>query len=403
MSAGFAEPSDRTHRPARDLAGDEGEPAREGSAPHRDVDVDQLDLFLQDAAGVVPARPSELAHHGGAAAGPSAGSRADEDWERFQASLRWLRSETRACRLPPATPLPPVPGLPPVAPAVEFNRPPLRFRAAAPPSLAPDQVGLRLERAPSGLLRAVAKLLLASAVAASVAYFVTIRTAPMPARMASAADDMRVAMQSRPSETVARPATEPESQSPVRPVADRDSRSAEAAPQGPAEPVVAESRPQAAVIAPTATADPPAPAAAEPVAAESRGVAPPDAVPVKVAVVSAADTPPGAGAGSAAPFPAGPARVGLDTAEMRVLIERGRQFFESGDVAAARVLFRRAAEAGDATAALAMGATYDPVVLGQHGVRGLTPDIAKARDWYEKARLLGSPEGPRRLEMLANR
>jgi TPR repeat protein len=85
------------------------------------------------------------------------------------------------------------------------------------------------------------------------------------------------------------------------------------------------------------------------------------------------------------------------------MIERGRQFFESGDVSAARLLFRRAADSGDAAAAVAMGATYDPDVLAQRGVRGVPADLNKARSWYEKAQELGSPEGPRRLEMLANR
>lgn len=31
------------------------------------------------------------------------------------------------------------------------------------------------------------------------------------------------------------------------------------------------------------------------------------------------------------------------------------------------------------------------------------PDLDKARGWYERAKEMGSPEGPRRLEMLANR
>ena len=86
-----------------------------------------------------------------------------------------------------------------------------------------------------------------------------------------------------------------------------------------------------------------------------------------------------------------------------MLVERGRAFFEAGDLAAARLLFRRAANAGDAAAALAMGATYDPVVLADRLVRGLGADAEQARSWYEKARELGSPEGPRRLEMLAHR
>ena len=44
----------------------------------------------------------------------------------------------------------------------------------------------------------------------------------------------------------------------------------------------------------------------------------------------------------------------------------------SGDLVTARLLFRRAAEAGDAEGALALGATYDPGVLAKLGVRGIS-------------------------------
>ena len=87
---------------------------------------------------------------------------------------------------------------------------------------------------------------------------------------------------------------------------------------------------------------------------------------------------------------------------MRLLLDQGKQFFDVGDLIAARILFLRAANAGDA-AGVAMGATYDPVVLADRGVRGVAADLDKARRWYERAREMGSPEGPRRLEMLANR
>ena len=89
--------------------------------------------------------------------------------------------------------------------------------------------------------------------------------------------------------------------------------------------------------------------------------------------------------------------------DVKLLIEQGRQFFDVGDLVAARILFLRAANAGDATAAVAMGATYDPVVLADRGVLGPAADLDQARRWYERAKEMGSPEGPRRLEMLANR
>jgi hypothetical protein len=89
--------------------------------------------------------------------------------------------------------------------------------------------------------------------------------------------------------------------------------------------------------------------------------------------------------------------------DVKLLIDRGKQFFENGDLISARILFTRAANAGDAAAAVAMGTTYDPIVLAERGVRGVPADLVKARSWYERAEAMGSPEGPQRLEMLANR
>jgi TPR repeat protein len=64
-------------------------------------------------------------------------------------------------------------------------------------------------------------------------------------------------------------------------------------------------------------------------------------------------------------------------------------------------VFQRAAEIGDAKAALMLGATYDPNILERFQAKGLAPDMAKARFWYEKARDLGSVEASRRLELLS--
>jgi hypothetical protein len=98
-----------------------------------------------------------------------------------------------------------------------------------------------------------------------------------------------------------------------------------------------------------------------------------------------------------------PAVRALDAEQINLLIKQGEQFMAAGDVVTARIAFQRAAEAGDAKAALALGATYDPSVLAKVGVVGINADAAKARSWYEKAEKLGSPEGKRRLELLADR
>jgi len=93
----------------------------------------------------------------------------------------------------------------------------------------------------------------------------------------------------------------------------------------------------------------------------------------------------------------------LDHDEVIMLVKRGEEYVMAGDLAAARLMLQRAAEAGEAHASLVLGATYDPIELEHHGVRGIFANIATARTWYEKAKQFGSAEAPRRLELLANR
>src|SRR5262249_48968910 len=97
-----------------------------------------------------------------------------------------------------------------------------------------------------------------------------------------------------------------------------------------------------------------------------------------------------------------PTRV-LAPAVIEVLVEPGQEFAASGDFVTARVVFQRAAEAGNAVAALAMGASYDPAVLAGLGARGVDADVNKARSWYQRAKDLGLAEASRRLDLLANR
>jgi hypothetical protein len=83
------------------------------------------------------------------------------------------------------------------------------------------------------------------------------------------------------------------------------------------------------------------------------------------------------------------------------LIKRGLEFIKDGDIAASRLVLRRAADAGNAQAALLLGGTFDPNVLAELGVFGLTGDRATARLWYQKAMEFGSVEASRRIERLA--
>ena len=99
------------------------------------------------------------------------------------------------------------------------------------------------------------------------------------------------------------------------------------------------------------------------------------------------------------PTPPVHAAIAFAASDTKPLIDRGTQFLEAGDVAAARLLFNRAANAGDAVAAVAMGKTYDPALLADREVRGMG-DPEKARTWYEKAAAMGSPEALRLLRAL---
>jgi len=92
----------------------------------------------------------------------------------------------------------------------------------------------------------------------------------------------------------------------------------------------------------------------------------------------------------------------LDREEVTVLLKRGKDLIASGDIAAARLILKRAADANDAEAALALAATYDPYVLRGLKVYGFAADAEMARAWYEKARDLGSSAASQRLEMLAS-
>jgi TPR repeat protein len=92
----------------------------------------------------------------------------------------------------------------------------------------------------------------------------------------------------------------------------------------------------------------------------------------------------------------------LDSEEIAILVKRGNDFLANGDFAAARLLLRRAAEAGSAEGAFALGTTFDPVVLQRLGAIGATPDLAEARQWYQRAAELGSSAASQQLAGLAD-
>jgi TPR repeat protein len=104
---------------------------------------------------------------------------------------------------------------------------------------------------------------------------------------------------------------------------------------------------------------------------------------------------------TAQPAPPEPDRT-LDADTLAGLMTRARSLIGIGDIAAARLLLERAANAKDANAALLLAQTYDPAVLGTSDARSIIADASVARDWYQRAASLGSAEARQRLGRLSN-
>ena len=104
---------------------------------------------------------------------------------------------------------------------------------------------------------------------------------------------------------------------------------------------------------------------------------------------------------AAAPANPPPARK-LDAEEVAMLLNRAKGLLAAGDIASARLLLERAADAQETRAMLLLAQTYDPEVLGTQDIRNIVPDPAMARVWYQKAAQLGSADAQRRLAQLQN-
>ncbi|MGC1408956.1 MAG: hypothetical protein WA864_08465 [Acetobacteraceae bacterium] len=98
-----------------------------------------------------------------------------------------------------------------------------------------------------------------------------------------------------------------------------------------------------------------------------------------------------------------PAAHALPADTLELILHRGDELLALGDLAAARLLYERAASAGDARGATGMAKTYDPRVLAQMGARGIQPDPDVAASWYRKALSLGDTSAAARLRMLERR
>lgn len=85
---------------------------------------------------------------------------------------------------------------------------------------------------------------------------------------------------------------------------------------------------------------------------------------------------------------------------MAILLARGNELLATGDIAAARLMYERAAGSGSGQAAIYLGMTYDPRFLVRIGAQGIAPDPQRASFWYRRASDLGSAEGAQLLSQL---
>jgi Sel1 repeat-containing protein len=79
------------------------------------------------------------------------------------------------------------------------------------------------------------------------------------------------------------------------------------------------------------------------------------------------------------------------------MLAKGKELAAAGQLSAAFLVWRRAAEAGNAQAQLEVANFFDPLSPPKGG---FTPDGARAADWYERAALAGLPEAQRKYGLL---
>lgn len=218
--------------------------------------------------------------------------------------------------------------------------------------LDPDTLFVPQQRRRGSLAASVAKVVVVSAIAAPTAYFIAnwLQAPPAPVAPHVVAAPMALGDQGdgTPVDTAAAISTANARTS--------DDTSAD----------------RAVGVAVTVTPDPPV---AVPPDIELRA----DAAPTDAAATEAA--PPAVTAPAAA-------RPPVSAQEAAKMLERGNTLFEAGDIISARLLFRRAAQAGNAAGATAMARSYDPDVLAKQ-MLGAAANEQEAQRWYARARELG--------------
>lgn len=89
------------------------------------------------------------------------------------------------------------------------------------------------------------------------------------------------------------------------------------------------------------------------------------------------------------------------SAEVTGLLGKGDMLMKTGDLIIARQFYSRAFQMGAAEGAMGVAKTYDPTVFAEMKVQGITPDAAKAAEWYEKAKQAGVTEAEAALTTLS--
>ena len=89
------------------------------------------------------------------------------------------------------------------------------------------------------------------------------------------------------------------------------------------------------------------------------------------------------------------------SAEVTGLLGKGDMLMKTGDLIIARQFYSRAFQMGAAEGAMGVAKTYDPTVFAEMKVQGITPDAAKAAEWYEKAKGAGVTEAAAALTTLS--
>ena len=128
-----------------------------------------------------------------------------------------------------------------------------------------------------------------------------------------------------------------------------------------------------------------------------KGPVPTDALPEIPAPGTAPD--PHARPGSTAPAPASAPAADAHQS-LPDVVERARGMLDHGDVASARMWLAMASDKGDREATFVLGQTYDPGMLREWGVMGMSSDVPKARELYRAAAAAGVAGAAERLATL---